>query len=364
MKQSYPTSILIPENPKSKQESKILILDSLTETEPKKIKKKIPIDLIVFVFFLLLSFLVILFTTFYTELLTFYTWCQQKIQRAITSLNRWQVPNRLLMNALFTPQYQTIYPPHFHFNKKEDSDRLCTENCYQKKFHLYPSKKRENEAWFFPIVPLTWQEQWSLDLALKRRFDDIWRMGIRHIQISLLQQILIWEETRIIKSSGRKRETYIHQHEMTIQSTFKALFDSGNYYIQNLEDKLREMNPSSEEMKEFINQTVPDDSIVEMTSNQTLTYPMTLLDRNQREIKFFQIPNDQEKINRIQILLNWMILYYVPKRYEGYIGKKLYISTRQKYEQRIDDILCQVIIKENIQIMIDYLFYSEISATP
>ena len=156
----------------------------------------------------------------------------QYIQRVCselpTQIRRYIINNQLNKQIpLFGPYYKKIYPPHTHFRINGLKEEICFENCYQRLYHMRSSipkclkKKIEktNKIKTHPHVPynphlfisqnnpIELHDTLFLSYILRNRYylEDVLDIGIEHVQISLIQQILLWQEKEIKK----KRETKI-----------------------------------------------------------------------------------------------------------------------------------------------------------
>lgn len=282
--------------------------------------------LIIFYIIILLASILILCTIYFPdETLNACLYIKHQ-SRTIYMKTIQSIANGLLNNKqspLFAPYYKKIYPPHTHFYASKETEKICYENCYQKYYHLYaypekPSAASENLNFDdleknFPNQPK--RNNLLLNYILRIHFPDIYEMGIRNIQISLLQQLLLWQETQIKKAKGARKQELQSNYEKMIQHIFRSMFDFGNALLHN---------NTIEQIKERGQQqpVLPDDMILD---NHAPRWPLEIRRTSWYQTDMFKKYGywDQEKLSRIQILLSWMIWKYTPHQFCGFIGLKL-----------------------------------------
>src|SRR5437763_9896549 len=235
----------------------------LSNTHPKSkyhtVKKPryIPIDLIIALIGLIIVFSYVLCYYYSTELWQMYNYGRNLVTNTQTRLARRLVSRKYLFSPLLNTK---LYPPHYHLNAVQDKETICFKNCYQQLMYLKPISPgstrtllgsiQNNNNWWNP-------DAWALDYALKIRFQDIHYLAIRHVSISLLQQIVLWLERQVQKAYFRqekeRRLAILHEK---VQETFGAMFQTGDVLMK----RLHQIGVEQDQVVYPLKHLVPDDA--------------------------------------------------------------------------------------------------------
>lgn len=353
------------------------------QVQPTKKRKFVPVDIIIIAISTIFLIIYIVVVYYYTELEQLWTASLNIVERVRTQISRSLIKRELQVLPLFAPPYTEIYPPHYHLQAGKDREKLCFKNCYQKLYRLKPENpkdciQREQEQCNIPdyaSVPVRYWERWNLDLALQLNFRDIWLLAIRHVHVSLLQQIVLWKEKQVERYKGKQREVQREELHTLIANTFQALFDTGNYVLRKVEEMLQRAQPGSELFETCVKSLSPEDQQHELLYFRPI-YPFQIHSRPVNTNLWLQqcvpTPIEQvslnEKLCRTQHILIWLTWKYSPLKYIGLCGEKLYevirgIVTRtltQFFKERFETSY-----EEGIsQIVIDFLFFSAFTESP
>lgn len=270
-----------------------------------------------------------------------YLGCQElpgKIRRSI--INR--KLNKLV--PLFGPYYKKIYPPHTHFRINQGKEEICYENCYQRLYRIQPALNKKKTLLHQHTAPYLSQNTTSHEItSLQKQQEDlssiklhdtlflnyilrhpnymneIIDIGIQHVQISLLQQILLWQEKQIKKRKGRAKEDMQTIHDTTVYKIYNKMFDTGNKILHK---------SSNEYLQQMSQSILPEDAVSYKQQAMHPIWPLEIeknIHYNPEELKVYNYW-DQEKLGRIQVLLRWMLWKYslptLPHE-GGFCGRKL-----------------------------------------
>ena len=194
-------------------------------------KRPVPWDIIFAAFAIALFCIYIIIYFYWAELQLIRTWCQQGYQWMQRRFAHSLIKPQLRHLSLFAPMYTDIYPPHYHLNMKTDKEEICYKNCYETLFKIRTHREKVE----YPSASLHWWTRWNLDLALKLRFEDIWRFAIRHIHVPLIQNILLWQESRILQSTRKERKDREKKLKITVEETYEALFFQEIFSLKDVE---------------------------------------------------------------------------------------------------------------------------------
>lgn len=322
-------------------------------------RKFIPWDVIIIGIITIIMLIYVIIYYYYQEMQLLYDWTRDVLYRTQTKIARSLIKHRLRILPLFSSPFSKVYPPHYHLHPVSEKEKICFKNCYQTWNRIKSADHvvGEHET----MVPYPSRESWSLDLALKLRFHEIWLMSIRMVHISLIQQILLWEEEQIRRSRGRVKRQRQKSHQQTVNQTFHALFLTGNTLVNKNEQIIQSAALDSEELDQFVRELVPEDKLMPIEFHVQPVYPFQVPTHSLWLEQVLRLPvHASEKLSRVEILLKWMIWKYQPKHYMGYCGEKLYTHVRNRYEQILDNLLASHIGEiGNLSLIIDYLFYDK-----
>jgi hypothetical protein len=329
-----------------------LWIENQRETRRKKAKAQVQWDALLLVVITIIIFLYILLYFYAADLAILYQATCTLVQRTRARIARSLLGKRIRFLPVRSLPPAYIYPPHYHLDVHKEKHTLCTQNCFETLFRIRAQDHAPPERMY------KLGEKWGLEMALRVDLEEIWHLSVRQVHVVLLQSILLWFEKQVETTKNKiKKKDWQFQLQDKVQKTFDAMFYMGNYTCQQIVESIRfPMTP--EERHIFLLQLVPADAWFPYFKSPT--YPFSP-DKNFEQIQMTVAPYAQstEKLERVQAVLQWMVLRYSPRRFRGIIGEKLYAFVRAHSKTEIKEHWFTQGEEYLIELIVDYLYFED-----